>query len=165
MDGTALAELARRAAAHRWTFTRDGLEAAAGAMGWELGGRHGDRVDLRTASPFEPAWAMFLGDVLAEVECTLVPTVFTDPDDDDAIEDLEEQMLDRFEEAADAVASAIGKPSFRDGRAHPRFPKGEHGVEWLATWPTETARLAVKQVHESGERSTDRLGFVVEPLR
>lgn len=161
MDGPALAALARAAAAHSWTFTRHGLDDVVEALGWDIVGRQGARVDLRTGGSLEPAWAMFLGDELVSVECSLVLPVEVDPEDDDAVEDVEVQMYDLFEEAADCVEAAIGKPDFRDGRASPRFPADEEGAEWLAAWTTDAARLSVKQLHED-QGLPYRLSFVVE---
>lgn len=162
MERQALGDLARKVAAHTWTFTRSGIDDAARAMGWKVVPREG-RLDLDTGGPFEPAWAMCDGDEVYGVELSLVPAVdIDDPDDYDRIEDVETEMFELFEEASGAVEAAIGRPVFNDGRANPRFPDDDDGSEWLAFWNTPSARLAVKQLHEDAELPY-RLSFVVEP--
>ena len=61
MDRQALGDLARKLAAHTWTFTRSGVDEAALALGWEVGPQEG-RLDLDTGGPFEPAWVICDGD-------------------------------------------------------------------------------------------------------
>ena len=163
MDGTALGDLARRAASHKCLFTGAGLEHAVAALGWEVVGQDGGRVVLHTGGRFEPAWAVYDGTDLIYLEATLVPPVEVDPYDYDAVEDVEVSMYDLFEEAAGSVEAVLGKPSFFDGRANPRFPDDEEFAVWLATWPTDTCRLSIKQLHEDQE-APYRLSFVVEPL-
>ena len=164
MDGAALGEVARRAAAHDWSFSAPGLDDAVRALGWEVAGRHGPRVDLSPGVGSEPAWAMFYDDGEYYLEASLIPPVDVDPDDYKAVDDVEVAMYAAFMEAAESVRAAVGEPVFCDGRAHPRFPDDddEDGVEWLAYWTTATCRLSVKQLHQDQELPYC-LSFVVEP--
>jgi hypothetical protein len=162
VDAEALTTLARRAAAHRWMFTRGGLEAGALALGWQVADDGDDPVTLRTGGRFDPAWALFIEDHLELVEATLVPPVdvsdvYGDPD---RITEIAEQMRTRFVEAAGVVEAAIGKPSFQGPYGAPGYPEDEE-AEWLAVWDTETARLAVHQSHQDQELPFT-LSFVIQ---
>lgn len=121
MDGAALGDVARIAAAHRWSFTLDGLGGAAAVLGWEVGEQRGVRVRLGT--PFERASALLDGERVLAIECSLVPPVEVDPADLDAVARVEAQMKEAFDDAVGAVEGAVGPPAFRGAGRSPAFPR------------------------------------------